>query len=197
LYAFIGHVLFPRTWARGQTSETEDIKFNQNIGIYHIISRQQDTQAEEWEGESGEQQQEENDIDLAGLSTSLTGEQTMTNETTAADQQDTQTEEWEGETNEVQDVKQNHMAGIYHPLFDEYGVDLVLYAHIHTYDRSYPIKYVGDITTEYQAIIEKSLNNYILPEGQVYSTVGTGGAYIHGLYTKTRFLASQYDGHGF
>lgn len=97
----------------------------------------------------------------------------------------------------MQDVKQNHMAGIYHPLFDEYGVDLVLYAHIHTYDRSYPIKYVGDITTEYQAIIEKSLNNYILPEGQVYSTVGTGGAYIHGLYTKTRFLASQYDGHGF
>jgi hypothetical protein len=70
--------------------------------------------------------------------------------------------------------------------------------YIHTYDRSYPIKYVGDVTMGYPAITEKSLNNYILPEGQVYSsTVGTGGAYLHGLYTKIRFLASQYDGHGF
>jgi len=44
------------------------------------------------EGESGEQQQEENDIDLAGLSTTMTGEQTLTNETTAADQQTVNTE---------------------------------------------------------------------------------------------------------
>jgi hypothetical protein len=69
--------------------------------------------------------------------------------------------------------------------------------YIHTYDRSYPIKYVGDATTGYPAITQKSLNNYILPEGQVYSTVGTGGAYLHGTYTKTHFLANQYDGHGF
>lgn len=49
-------------------------------------------QQQEDEGESGEQQQEENDIDLAGLSTSLTGELTMTNETAAADQQTISTE---------------------------------------------------------------------------------------------------------
>src|SRR5215216_2464270 len=42
--------------------------------------------------ESGGQQQEENDIDLADLSTSLTGEQTMTNETTATEQQTVSTE---------------------------------------------------------------------------------------------------------
>src|SRR5919108_5960069 len=29
----------------------------------------------------------------------------------------------------------------YHPLFDQYGVDLVLYGHNHAYERSYPIKY--------------------------------------------------------
>jgi hypothetical protein len=44
----------------------------------NIFAQQQDD-----EGESGEQQQEENDIDLADLSTTMTGEQTMTNETAA------------------------------------------------------------------------------------------------------------------
>jgi predicted phosphodiesterase len=33
------------------------------------------------------------------------------------------------------------MRDIYHPLFDQYGVDVVLYGHNHAYERSYPIKY--------------------------------------------------------
>jgi Calcineurin-like phosphoesterase len=33
------------------------------------------------------------------------------------------------------------MADSYHPLFDMYGVDLVLQAHNHNYQRSYPIRY--------------------------------------------------------
>ena len=49
-------------------------------------------QQQEGQGESGEQEQEENDIDLAGLSTSMTGEQTVTNKTAAADQQIVSTE---------------------------------------------------------------------------------------------------------
>jgi hypothetical protein len=49
-------------------------------------------QQQEDEGVSGEQQQEENDIDLADLSTTMTGEQTMTNETAAIDQQTVSTE---------------------------------------------------------------------------------------------------------
>ena len=49
-------------------------------------------QQQEDEGESGEQQQEENNIDLADLSTTMIGEQTMTNETAATDQQIVSTE---------------------------------------------------------------------------------------------------------
>lgn len=33
---------------------------------------------------------------------------------------------------------------VYHPLFDKYGVDLVLNAHVHTYHRFFPIKYNAD-----------------------------------------------------
>jgi hypothetical protein len=53
----------------------------------NVFAQQQDD-----EGELGEQQQEENDIDLAELSTTMTGEQTMTNETATAGEQTVSTE---------------------------------------------------------------------------------------------------------
>lgn len=59
--------------------------------LFTIVPSASAQQPEDQE-ESGEQEQEENDIDLAGLSTSMTGEQTITNETAAADQQIVSTE---------------------------------------------------------------------------------------------------------
>jgi hypothetical protein len=88
------------------------------------------------------------------------------------------------------------MSDTYHPLFDQYGVDLVLYAHIHTFDRSYPIKY-NDNSTEYLVITDNNTNTYNVYEGQIYATVGTGGAYLHGSSKEHPFIVSQYDGHGF
>jgi 3',5'-cyclic AMP phosphodiesterase CpdA len=32
----------------------------------------------------------------------------------------------------------------YHPLFQKYGVDLVLYGHNHYYERTYPLAYIDD-----------------------------------------------------
>jgi hypothetical protein len=32
----------------------------------------------------------------------------------------------------------------YHPLFQKYGVDLVLYGHNHYYQRTYPLAYIDD-----------------------------------------------------
>jgi hypothetical protein len=89
------------------------------------------------------------------------------------------------------------MSDIYHPLFDRYGVNLVLYAHIHTYDRSYPLMYNGTSTAQLPLISDNSTNLYYTPVGQIYATVGTAGAYLHGQWTKTPFIVSEYEGHGF
>lgn len=74
-------------------------------------------QQQEDEGESGEQQQEENDIDLAGLSTSLTGELTMTNETAAADQQTISTEIGDLTSADLETIREN-LAAVREGLLD-------------------------------------------------------------------------------
>ena len=61
---------------------------------------------------------------------------------------------------------------IYHPLFDKYGVDLVLQAHVHDYQRTYPLKF----DTEKAPIrTSAAKNGYHYPEGEICLTVGTAG----------------------
>ena len=54
------------------------------------------------------------------------------------------------------------------PMFDLYGVDLVISGHKHGYERTYPVMF-DNIITDYGKC---SYNN---PDGQIYITVGTGG----------------------
>ncbi len=54
------------------------------------------------------------------------------------------------------------------PIFDLYGVDLVINGHKHAYERTHPVMFDG-IITDYGKC---SYNN---PDGQIYLTVGTGG----------------------
>jgi hypothetical protein len=69
---------------------------------------------------------------------------------------------------------------IYHPLFEQYNVDLVVQGHQHNYQRTYPIKY--DSGTPMNPIItDKNKSNYTNPEGQIFATVGTGGVNHHKL----------------
>src|SRR5918999_1008178 len=68
----------------------------------------------------------------------------------------------------------------YHPLFDQYNVDLVLQGHQHNYQRTYPIKYNSD-TPINPIITDRNTDTYTNPEGQIYLTVGTGGAALHSL----------------
>ena len=79
---------------------------------------------------------------------------------------------------------------IYHPLFDQYGVDLVLGAHMHSYQRTFPFKYNTDNPSE-PAIISSSKNNYNNPNGVIFAIVGTGGINFHGLAGRAPFVASQ------
>jgi hypothetical protein len=70
---------------------------------------------------------------------------------------------------------------IYHPLFSKYDVDLVLQAHIHNYQRSYPITYDNNNSNTIGSILitDNSRNNYDDPEGQIFVTAGTGGARLY------------------
>ena len=85
----------------------------------------------------------------------------------------------------------------YHPLFEQYNVDLVLQGHHHSYQRSYPIKYNVD-TSRNPIITDENTNNYTNPEGQIFLTVGTGGAGLHPLYgNKAPYLITAQEEHGF
>jgi hypothetical protein len=87
----------------------------------------------------------------------------------------------------------------YHPLFNEYGVDLVLQAHNHNYQRTYPIKFNN---TGPRHPIETSINTstYTDPDGQIFATVGTGGVYLHPFTDKKEtekdYYVTQYLGYG-
>jgi hypothetical protein len=84
---------------------------------------------------------------------------------------------------------------IYHPLFEEYGVDLILQGNQHNYQRTYPIKYNSD-DPENPIITERNTTEYFHPQGQVFATVGTGGARLHSFEGKAPYVATKYTGYG-
>ena len=68
------------------------------------------------------------------------------------------------------------LRSIYHPLFEQYGVDLVLQGHNHNYQRTYPIKF-NSANPSHPIETSTNATNYIDPNGggQIFITVGTGG----------------------
>ena len=87
----------------------------------------------------------------------------------------------------------------YHPLFDKYNVDIVLQAHNHNYQRTYPIIFNNDKPKEPIVTDKTDNNNYNFhnPEGQIFVTAGTGGAELYPLTGQADFIANQYVGFGF
>jgi hypothetical protein len=83
----------------------------------------------------------------------------------------------------------------YHPLFEQYGVDLVIQAHNHNYQRTYPMKFNNSSPTN---PIETSTNttSYTDPDGQIFVTVGTGGRHLDILNGKINYNIKQYEGFG-
>ena len=81
----------------------------------------------------------------------------------------------------------------YHPLFEQYNVDLVLQGHQHNYQRIYPIKYDSD-TPISPIITDRNRNTYTNPEGQIFLTIGTAGASLHSLNgNKAPYLITAQD----
>jgi Icc-related predicted phosphoesterase len=80
----------------------------------------------------------------------------------------------------------------YHPLFDKFGVDLVLEGHIHNYQRTYPIA-CNPKNLSSPTVTSTSKNNYNNPEGQIYVIVGTGGVNLQGLSGQAPYTVQQQD----
>jgi calcineurin-like phosphoesterase family protein len=87
----------------------------------------------------------------------------------------------------------------FHTLFDKYGVDVVLQAHNHNYQRTFPLKYnESSFFPQYHPIIaDKNMAEYKDPNGVLFLTVGTGGAELYNLTGTVPYVANQFAGHGF
>jgi predicted MPP superfamily phosphohydrolase len=85
---------------------------------------------------------------------------------------------------------------IYHPLFDNYGVDLVLQAHSHNYQRSFPIKY-NEIEASNPIIVDKHEEQYVDPHGEIFIIAGTAGADLHNFTGQAPYVVTQFQRFGF
>ena len=84
----------------------------------------------------------------------------------------------------------------YHPLFDQYGVDHVLMAHQHNYERTFPLQYNAGSPTS-PIITDKDMSHYNDPQGQVFAIAGTGGANLFSFEGQApNSTAHRYEGFG-
>ena len=67
-------------------------------------------------------------------------------------------------------ISNNISRDIYHPLFDEYGVDLILQGHNHNYQRSYPLKY-NPSNSSNPVITSADKSKYNDPTGAIFVIV--------------------------
>jgi hypothetical protein len=86
----------------------------------------------------------------------------------------------------------------YQPLFDKYRINIVLQAHAHNYQRSYPILF-NQSSPSNPVITNKDSNSYHSPKGEIFLTVGTGGRSLHQfLVNKPTYVITEEDTkHGF
>ena len=92
----------------------------------------------------------------------------------------------------------NDIRNIYHPLFDRYGVDLVLQGHNHNYQRTYPVTFNADESSN-PAVTNGFTTGYEgSKDGVIYAIVGTGGEGFHPIEGRHSYVASQFaDKFGF
>ena len=87
----------------------------------------------------------------------------------------------------------DELSELYHPLFDKYGVDIVLQAHAHTYQRSFPLAFNQESASN-PIVTSTSKVQYINPTGAIFAIVGTGGGELeHELKGTSPFMAFQQD----
>ncbi len=88
----------------------------------------------------------------------------------------------------------------YQPIFDKYGVDIVLQGHNHIYDRTLPLQFNPNNISK--PIVDESNNNrttnkFVNPEGSIFSVVGLGGRSSHIFLNQPDYVVKQQNGFGF
>ncbi len=85
------------------------------------------------------------------------------------------------------------LSELYHPLFDNYGVDIVLQAHVRNYQRSFPLEFNQDSPSN-PTVTSTSKGEYKNPNGVIFAIVGTGGGELkHDFEGSSPFMAYQQD----
>jgi hypothetical protein len=93
--------------------------------------------------------------------------------------------------NNLVDEYDHNLVDLYHPLFEKYGVNLVLHGHAHTYERTYPLKFnFGN--SEQPIVTSEDPSNYRSGDGLVIATVGTGGSKFTETCLIPELAAAQY-----
>ena len=89
----------------------------------------------------------------------------------------------------------------YQPIFDKYGVDLVIQGHNHIYSRTLPLSLNKlDISKPIVDQSSSTSNNNIFtnPNGTIFLVVGVGGEELHRIESVPYYVANQYNkGFGF
>jgi 3',5'-cyclic AMP phosphodiesterase CpdA len=87
----------------------------------------------------------------------------------------------------------------YQPVFDKYGVDIVLQGHNHIYDRTLPLQFNPNNISN--PIVDESnntiINKFFNPKGEIFSVIGTGGDSNHIILNHPYYVAKQHNGFGF
>lgn len=99
-------------------------------------------------------------------------------------------------TSPTQHPSQDSLRDVYHVLFDYYGVDLVLQAHNHNYQRSYPLRF-NQTNSSTPIITDRNDSVYVNPSGRIFTVVGTGGANPYKLLGKSPYIVTQFQAFGF
>ena len=85
----------------------------------------------------------------------------------------------------------------YQPLFDKYGVDLVLQGHNHMYDRTLPLKFNPQNISKPIVDNSNDTNKFFNTEGSIYSVIGLGGRSSHIFLNQPDYVVKQHNGFGF
>src|SRR5687767_873955 len=84
----------------------------------------------------------------------------------------------------------------YPPLFEKYGVDMVITSHNHNYQRSYPLIY--NIDSSRQPIVKDvNASQYNSPGVPIYFVVGTAGNNLYDFRGQAPYTVSQLQESGF
>ena len=95
-------------------------------------------------------------------------------------------------------IQEYIMRDKYQPIFDRYGVDIVLQGHNHLYDRTLPLTFNPNNISK--PIVDESINTinkFLNPEGSIYSVVGLGGRGSHIFLNQPDYVVKQHNGFGF